>query len=263
MYAPSELLAQVKEQAKAEFGDQIISFEWFYEEEYTTIMVEIRETVMHIPVGDRIREIVNEIVGDGYIVTISLTSIESVEATDGLFNLKFNGGIDVFFIEYYAPERPTDKPFRLTAYYSKMFEAVRTIHFDSPDQLWRRLVSRNREIYAEQKGLTSFRRDMLAAELRDFLIEHLDFIKHIAEASRLPLHIFEPTPQPASTIQSSHSSNGTQPTPSETAPPDADSPVEAALKLLQTEEQRRELLAHLLQMSQTADTVEELMPVAA
>jgi hypothetical protein len=200
LYAPSELLAQVKQQAKAEFGDQITNFEWFYEEEYTTIMVEIRETVMHIPVGDRIREIVNEIVGDGYIVVISPTSIERVGCTDGLFDLRFNGGIDVFFIEYYAPERPRERPFHLTAFYSKMFEAVRTIHFDSPDQLWRRLVSRSREVLAEQKGVTSFRRDVLAADLRDFLIEHLDFIKHIAEATREPLHIFEPTPQPASTI---------------------------------------------------------------
>jgi ATP-dependent helicase YprA (DUF1998 family) len=39
-------------------------------------------------------------------------------------------------------------------------------------------------------------------------------------------------------------------TPKETPRTNADSPVEAALKLLQTEEQRRELLAHLLQMSQ-------------
>lgn len=260
MYAPSELLAQVKEQVKAEFGDQITGFEWFYEEEYTTIMVEIRETVMHIPVGDRIGEIVNEVVGDGYIVVISLTSIETVGCTDGLFNLKFNGGIDVFFIEYYAPERPTDAPFRLTAFYSKMFEAVRTIHFDSPTQLWRRLVSRSREVYAEQQGVTSFRRDVLAADLRDFLIEHLDFIKHIAEATREPLHIFEPAPKPAAAIQSS---NGTEPEHKETPRTNADSPVEAALKLLQTEEQRRELLAHLLQMSQMAGTAEELTLVAA
>ena len=114
----------------------------------------------------------------------------------------------------------------------------------------------------------------MAADLRDFLIEHLDFIKHIAEAIRQPLHIFEPTPQPASTIQSS---NGTEPKQSETPQSDADSPVQAALKLLQTEEQRRtlldqlfqteeqrrELLAHALQMNQTAGTVEELTPVAA
>jgi hypothetical protein len=257
LYAPSELLAQVKQQAKAEFGDQIIGFEWFYEQEYTTIMVKIRETMMHIPVGDRIGEIVNEIIGDGYIVVVSLTSIESVGCTDGLFNLKFNGGIDVFFIEYYAPERPTEKPFRLTAFYSKMFEAVRTIHFDSPSQLWRRLVSPAREVLAKQKGVTSFTKEILAADLRDFLIEHLDFIKHIAEATREPLHIFEPTSQPTTTIQSS---NGTEPEQLETPQSDADSPVQAALSLLQTEEQRRTLLAHLLQMSQTVGTVEAPVP---
>ncbi|MGB0388313.1 MAG: hypothetical protein ACPGWR_26135 [Ardenticatenaceae bacterium] len=266
MYPSAELLNQVQQQVLAEFSDQITYFEWFYEQEFTAIMVEIRSIGMDIPVADRIRQIVNAIVGDQYIVSICVSPIESVGCTDGLFNLTYNGGINVFFIEYYAPERPRTNPFKLSAFYTKMFEAVRTIHFDSAEQLWRRLVNFARQAYAKEQGVTSFREDVLAEPLRDFLIEHLDFIKHIAEAVREPLHIFEPAPPPikphSSTTNGMQQQHKLVPEGVQAAlnKLDPNSPVYAAFSLIQTEEQRQELLALLTQNSQSAPVAE---PVAA
>jgi len=263
LYPSAELLNQVQKQALAEFNDQITYFEWFYEEEFTAIMVDVRSIGMDIPVADRIRQIVNATVGDQYIVSICVSPIESVEATNGLFNLTYDGGICVFFIDYYASERPRAKPFQLTAFYSKMFEALRTIHFDSACDFWERFIRPVDYRLAKKEGITSFRQNLLAEPLRDFLIEHLDFIKHIAEAVREPLHIFEPAPQPMQAL----SSNGTQRAhkevpegvPAAQKSLDASSPVYAAFKLIQTEAQRQELLALLMQSSQTTPVAE---PVA-
>ncbi|MGB0388954.1 MAG: hypothetical protein ACPGWR_29380, partial [Ardenticatenaceae bacterium] len=108
MYAPDELLEQVKKQVLTEFKHQIQSFQWFHEEEYTFILVEIGEIALQIPAIDRIHEIVYTIIGHPdsceYIVSISVRAMESVEATDGLFNLTYHGaGSNSFFVHYYAP----------------------------------------------------------------------------------------------------------------------------------------------------------------
>jgi hypothetical protein len=192
LYAPCELLNQVEKQALAEFGDQITYFEWWHEDEFTTIMVEIRSMAFDMLVDDRISQIIDSLIGDQYIVALSVSPIESVDASDGLFNLIFYGGDNTFFLHYYAPERPRSNPFSAVIHYTNMFKAVRTIHFDSACELWEGLLHPAREVYAKQEGIHSFSKKLLAEKLRDFLLQHLDFIKHIAQATKKPLHVFEP-----------------------------------------------------------------------
>ena len=74
-----------------------------------------------------------------------------------------------------------------------MFDAVRTIKRDSPARFWQRLFA-TREAYAKRQGVESFRADVLAEEWRDFLLKHLDFIKHVAAATKKPLQILDPVP---------------------------------------------------------------------
>lgn len=212
MYVPSELLQKVEQQVRAEFKDRILNFEWFHEEEYTLIMAEIGEIALQIPLGNRMRQIVNDIIGhpdvSEYIVPITVRAIESVDATDGLFNLAYHGaGSNSFLVHYYAPERERLMPFKVLIPYRKMFNAVRTIHFDSAAQLWEQLIRPSRERAAKQREVESFSKDVLAEELRDFLLKHLDFIKHIAEVTGKSLQILEPAPR-ASAAQST---NGTDP----------------------------------------------------
>lgn len=260
MYPSAELLNQVEKQVLAEFSHQITYFEWFYEQEFTAIMVDIRSIGMDILVADRIREIVNAIVGDQYIVSICVSPIESVEATNGLFNLTYDGGICVFFIDYYAPERPRTNPFQLTAFYSKLFEALRTIHFDSACDFWERFIRPVDYKLAKKEGITSFRKDLLAEPLRDFLIEHIDFIKHIAEAVREPFHIFEPVPEPSQALSSNGMQRAHKDLPEGVQATqkslDTSSPVYAAFNLIQTEAQRQELLALLMPTSQDTRVAE-------
>ncbi|MGB0386824.1 MAG: hypothetical protein ACPGWR_18580 [Ardenticatenaceae bacterium] len=206
MYAPSNLLNQVEQQVRREFADQITYFESFHEDEYTTIMVEIRSTALQIPVGDRIGQIVDTIVADQYIVATSVVPIESVGSTDGLFNLTYYGGDETFFLDYYAPERPRSNPFRVSIYYYFMVDAVPTIHTDSAFQLWDRLFRPIQLKLAKHKGVESFCKHHLAFDLRDFLLQHLDFIKHIAAAKGKSLQIIEPVVK----ASSAESSNGHQ-----------------------------------------------------
>lgn len=208
MYVQSERLDKVKQQVTKEFGNQITSFEWWHEEEYTTIMVEIRSTVMQIPVGDRLRRIVNAVVGEQYIVVISVRPIETIGCTNGLFNLTYDGALETFFIDYYAPEQLRANPFSVSIYDGKMIEVISTIHLDSAEQLWERLIRPLDEKYAKHEGVNSFTKELLAEELRNFLLKHLDFIKHIAQAVNKPLQILDPVPQLAPL-----SRNGTEPEP--------------------------------------------------
>ena len=207
MYAPSEQLEQVKKQVLSEFKDEITYFEWWNEDEYTTIMVEIREITLDILIGDRIREIVHAIIGhpdtSEYIVATCVSPIYRVGANDGLFKLIYDGGISVFFIDYYAPELSHTNPFGLSFFYTRMFKAIRTILVDSPAQFWERLIHPDEQVDPKKAGVLSFKKELLALPLRDFLLEHLDLIKHIAEATKNPLQI----EQPASLIE--HSANGT------------------------------------------------------
>jgi hypothetical protein len=76
-----------------------------------------------------------------------------------------------------------------------MNDAVRTIHLDSPTQFWERLFRPIHETLAKQKGVPSFGKHVLAEDLRSFLLEQLDFIKHIAAAKGKSLQILEPAPQ--------------------------------------------------------------------
>ena len=203
MYAPSEQVEQVKKQMMKEFGDQIISFEWDYEVEFTGIYVHIRSTALQIPIGDRLYDIINTIIDDKYIVSAGVIPVESVNATDGLFNLTCTGGTN-FFADYYPAGRARDKPYITPIHYLRMFKAVRTIHLDSAEQFWDRLIRPLDEKYAKHEGFNSFTKELLAEALRNFLLEHLDFIQHIAEAVRRPLQILDPQSQPAPL-----SSNGT------------------------------------------------------
>ena len=112
MYAPSELLEQIKRQVTSEFKDIITSFEWFHEEEYTGIYIEIRQIAWDERVDDYTHQLINSILGDQYIVSVLVRPIESVGTTDGLFNLIYSGAGNTFFIDYYAPERPRANPLK-------------------------------------------------------------------------------------------------------------------------------------------------------
>ena len=194
MYVPSEQLNQVKKQALAEFGDEITDFEWWQENDITTIMLQTRSIPLKMPLTDRIREIVNSLIGDQYIVGIGVLPIQSVGATDGLFNLTFDGGINSFFIDYYAPERPRSNPFSVGFYDFQIFYALRTIDINKAEQLWERLINPAFLELAKQQGIHSFSKELLACKLRDFLLEHLDFIKDIAKARKKRFELFEPPP---------------------------------------------------------------------
>ena len=192
MYAPSEQLNQIEKQVLAEFGDQITYFEWWHEDEFTTIMVQVRSLTLDMVVEDYISQLIDRVIGDEYIVALCVSPIESVDATDGLFNLTFNGGVNCFFVDYYLSEHPEKTSFQIPIHYRNMFKAIRTIHFDSAEELWEGLLHPAREAYAKQEGIHSFSKALLAEDLRDFLLQHLDFIKYIAEATKKPLHVFEP-----------------------------------------------------------------------
>jgi hypothetical protein len=158
LYVPSELLLQVEQQVRAEFGDEITSFEWFYEVEFTGIYIEIRSLALQLPVSYRTDEIINESLGEEYIVSLSVSPIESVGCTDGQFNLSYEGGGESYWIDYYAPERPRTNPFVASIYYYTMNDAVRTIHFDSPTQFWERLFRPIHETLASKKASPPFPR---------------------------------------------------------------------------------------------------------
>ena len=199
MYAPDELLEQLKKEVLSEFKDQILSFEWYHEQECSFVYVELGEIALQIPLGHRIHEIAYAIVGhpdnSEYIVPISVRASESVGETEGLFNLAYYGaGNNSFCVHYYAPEEDPLIPFNIWIHYKEMFEAIRTIHFDSPAQVWKHLVRPSRERAAKRDGIESFSKERLAKELRDFLLKHLDFIKHIAQVTKKPLLILEPVP---------------------------------------------------------------------
>ena len=206
MYAPDDLLEQLKMQVLSEFPDQIISFQWVHEQECSFVYVQIGEIALQIPMIDRIHEMAYTIVGhpddSPYIVPISVSAMESIEATDGLFNLTYHGaGSNSFFVYYYVPGRDRLRPYQFSVHYQEMFDAMRTIHFDSPEQVWKRLVRPIDEKYAKYGEVHSFSKEVLAEELRDFLLKHLDFIKHIAKVINKPFEIFEP-------IMDTQSSNG-------------------------------------------------------
>lgn len=198
MYVRSELLDQVEQQVRAEFGDEITSFEWFYEEGFTGIYIEIRSLALQLPVSYRTDEIINSLIGEEYIVCLSVSPIESVGCTDGQFNLSYEGGGETYWVDYYAPERPRTNPLVAAIYYYTMNDAVRTIHLDSPTQFWERLFHPLKETFAKEEGVPSFSKHLLAEDLRDFLLEHLDFIKYIAAAKGKSLEILSPAPPLAS-----------------------------------------------------------------
>jgi hypothetical protein len=211
LYAPSELLDQIKRQVTSEFKDIITSFEWYHEEEYTSIYIEIRQIAWDERVDDYTHQLINSILGDQYIVPLLVRSIESVAATDGLFNLTYYGAGEHFRLDYYAPERPRANPFRASIYYYKMIEAVPTIYLDSPSELWGQLFRPIQETFAQQQGSHSFSKKILAPDLRDFLLKHLGFIEHIAKAKGHSLQILSPaliTPLPQPSNGSEPSSEG-------------------------------------------------------
>ena len=170
---------------------------------------------MQILVEDRIYDFLKSLISEQYIIVVLVTAAESVGATDGLFNLRFIGGT-TFYVDYYAPRRPREKPYSTLIYYVKMFDAARTIHLDSAEQLWERLIRPLDEKYAKHEGVDSFSKELLAEELRDFLLKHLSFIKHIAQAVNKRLQILAPVAQP-----SLLSSNGTGREPLKTPPKEA------------------------------------------
>jgi hypothetical protein len=204
LYAPSELLKQVERQIKAEFKDIITSFESFYEDEFTSIIVEIREMACHIYVDERCFQIINSIIGDEYIVDLLVRPIESIDQPDGLFNLTYEGAGNTFFVDYYAPERPRSNPFKTSIYYTTMIEAMGRVYLDSPSELWGRLFRPIKEVLAKRQGVNSFCKE-LAPDLRCFLLENLNFIERMHQSSDELLEVpqLAPLPQP---------SNGTEPT---------------------------------------------------
>ena len=213
MYVPSEQLQQVEKKIRAEFKHVITSFESFYEDEFTSIIVELGKMAGHIEVEQRCIQIVNSVIGDEYIVSLLIRPIESIDQPTDLFNLTYSGASNNFLIDYYAPEYarlscPSGKNhFRTTIYYTKMIKALRTIHFDSPSELWSRLFRPIKEILAQRRGVHSFCKD-LAPDLRDFLVEHLDFIERMIEASGETLQVL---PAPITLLPPSPLANGRKP----------------------------------------------------
>ena len=214
MYAQSEQLDQIEKQAASEFHKVITHFEWVHEDNFTTIIVEIRDTALQIPIMDRIREIIDSIIGDQSVVDLLVRPVESVNAFDGLFNLTYEGGIPYFIIDYYAPECESSSSehrsssFMASIDYYTMIEAIHTIHLDSAEQVWDRLFRPIHSQLAKKAGIKSFSKS-LAPDVRDFLLSHLDFIKHIADAKGDVLQILEPAPQVVS-LPSSPLANGHQ-----------------------------------------------------
>ena len=207
MYAPSELLEQIKRQVTSEFKDIITSFEWFHEEEYTGIYIEIRQIAWDERVDDYTHQLINSILGDQYIVSVLVRPIESVGTTDGLFNLIYSGAGNTFFIDYYAPERPRANPLKASIFYTRMIKGMRRIYLDSPSELWAQLFRPIQEVLAKRQGVNSFCKD-LAPDLRDFLLEHLDFIERMIQASGKTLQIL-----PAPVTPLLQSENGQKPSP--------------------------------------------------
>jgi len=210
LYVPSELLQQVEKQIRAEFKQVITSFESFYEDEFTSIIVELGKMAGHIQVEQRCIQIVNSIIGDGYIVSLLIRPIESIDQPDGLFNLTYSGASNNFLIDYYAPEYarlscPSGKNrLRVSIYYTRMIKGMRTVHLDSPSKLWAQLFRPIQETFAKQKGVHSFCQN-LAPDLRNFLVEHLDFIERMIQASGETLQVL---PAPVSPLPQSE--NGRQ-----------------------------------------------------
>ena len=135
-------------------------------------------------------------------------SIERVGEADDLFNLVYDGGGHVFFVKYYAPERPRSTPFSVSIYYTRLIKGVRMIHLNSAFELWQQLFPPVVSRLARREEVHSFCAKNLAEEWRDFLLKHLDFIESIAEATGRPLEILHPLPQFAASV--SHSTNGAQ-----------------------------------------------------
>ena len=207
MYVPYELLEQVEKQVKAEFNGLITRFEWWHEEEYTTIVVEIDDITWDLRVEDRGRQLINSIIGDGYIVSLHVTPIESVGSCDDLFHLTYYGSGNTFFLDYYAPERPRANPLKASIFYTRMIKGMRRIYLDSPSELWAQLFRPIQEAFAKRQGVNSFCKD-LAPDLRDFLLEHLDFIERMIQASGETLQIL-----PAPVTPLPQSENGQKPSP--------------------------------------------------
>jgi hypothetical protein len=212
LYAPSELLEQVEKQVKAQFNGEITGFEWWHEEEYTTIAVTIQQIALQIPVIRSTRQIIDSICSDQYIVALLVRPIESISESKGLFNLIYDGAGNVFSLDYYAPERSGlscpegTNPFTAPIYYTPKFSAISTIHLDSPVEFWKRLFDPINEVLAKKAGVHSFSKETLAEELQYFLLKHLDFITHIAEAKGKQLQILAPQ-----SIPLHQPSNGTEP----------------------------------------------------
>ena len=213
MYAPSELLEQIKRDVTSEFKHIITSFEWFHEEEYTGIYIEIRQIAWYERVDDYTDQLVNSILGDQYIVSVLVRAIESIDQPDGLFNLTYSGASNTFFVDYYAPEYarlscPSGKNrLRASIYYTRMIKGMRRIYLDSPSELWAQLFRPIQETFAKQKGVHSFCKE-LAPDLRDFLLEHLDFIERMIEASGETLEVL---PAPVTLLSPSSLANGRKP----------------------------------------------------
>ncbi|MGB0383707.1 MAG: hypothetical protein ACPGWR_02700 [Ardenticatenaceae bacterium] len=196
MYVPYELLEQVEKQVKAEFNGLITRYQWWHEDEYTTIVVEIDDITWDLRVEDRTSELIDEIIGDGYIVSLHLTPIERVGKPDDLFHLTYYGSGDTFFLDYYAPERARSNPLKASIYDTRMIKGMRRIYLDSPSELWGQLFRPIQETFAKRQGVHSFCKD-LAPDLRDFLLEHMDFIQRMIQASGETLQIL---PAPVSPL---------------------------------------------------------------
>jgi len=71
----------------------------------------------------------DKVLGGTRFEPISVRASESVEETEGLFNLTHDGaGSNSFFVHYYAPERDRLIPFNVSIHYRKMFEAIRGLY---------------------------------------------------------------------------------------------------------------------------------------
>jgi len=88
-----------------------------------------------------------------------------------------------------------------------MIKGMRRIYLDSPSELWAQLFRPIEETFAASQGVHSFSQQ-LAPDLRDFFLEHLDFIQRMIQASGEQLQILLPPPQ---SIPLHQPSNGTEP----------------------------------------------------
>ncbi|MDD5367599.1 MAG: hypothetical protein PHQ40_00820 [Anaerolineaceae bacterium] len=185
----SDQFAEFETRLKNELPDHIVAVEYDEDAEgQGTIAVEIKDVAWQYYVTGICRTILREILEEPFSVSLLVIPVARIGESEGLFGLTYRGGVNSFFIHYYAPERQRNKPFTVPVYYRKLIDVLRIIptkkgpSLENAEAIWNRLFSTSYEVLARQQGIHTFTASNLAARLRQFLIDVIDEIKEIAES---------------------------------------------------------------------------------